>query len=189
MYFLPLILLLITGCGSKNKTAKESAPAQQTTPVPAKKVTVSGIVMQTSSYCGGAAPPDFIIKELETPRPLAGKKLHIIKGDTNIANRPIVLSFISDSAGKFSFRVEPGLYSVLLEEQIPLPDAKKYSTKNQSIDEACYKKWWAKPYYLLEVEDSSNKSTSLEGLVFLFHKRCFINSDVPCLSYLGPFPP
>ena len=193
MNFIVYIVLALGlfSCGTKQKSVertegKGDAKTQQHSP--AQKVTISGTITQTHSYCGGAAPPRELIEELKTPKPLPGKKMYIIKGDTNTTGRDIILNFISDENGNFSFQLEPGLYSVLLEEQISAPDAKKYRTETQSIDESCYNKWWARPYYLLTVEAGA-KPTTIKGLNFNFHSRCFISSDVPCLEYEGPYPP
>lgn len=187
-----LLIFSLLACGTKNKTVvqKDSAKTEIKTETqsPAKKVIISGTVTQTYSYCGGAAPPDFLLEQLAESKPYPNKKFHVIKGDTNTASHKIILSFITDSAGSFSFQLEPGIYSVLLDEQSFPPDVKKYKTQSQSIDENCYKEWWAKPYYLLEVEGGS-KNTTIKGLNFNFHHRCFISSDVPCLQYNGPYPP
>ena len=183
-------LLFFTNCGTKNKTApqKEAVKAETKTQTSETKISVTGNVIQTNSYCGGAAPPDFLLEELATPRPFPDKKFHVIKGDANTPDRKIILSFTSDSAGSFSFQLESGTYSIILEEQISSPDAKKYKTESQSINEDCYKNWWAKPFYLLKAEESE-KATGIKGLSFNFHHRCFISSDVPCLQYEGPAPP
>ena len=186
------VVFSLLACGAKHKTAVQKTSgrteAKTDTDSPAKKVIISGTITQTSSYCGGAAPPQFLLEQLAEPKPFPKKKLYVIKGDTNTASHQIILNFTSDSAGNFSFQIEPGTYSVILEEQASAPDAKKYKTQVQAIDEACYKNWWAKPYYLLEVP-AAEKQTIIKGLNFNFHHRCFISSDVPCLQYGGPMPP
>ncbi len=181
-------LFLIVSCGTKTKTTAVSGVPKTETHATASKVTVSGNITQTQRHCGGMAPTKELLEELAAPKPVTGKKLYLIKGDTNTTEREIVLSFVSDAEGNFSFQAAPGLYSIILEEQIAAPDAKKYVTETQSINEDCYKKWWGKPYYLLEIKPAS-KPTSIKGLTFNFHKRCFIASDVPCLEYEGPHPP
>lgn len=189
---LSVFLLSLFACGTKNITGMQQQAAKAE-PKPevnssTNTTTISGSIMQTFSYCGGAAPPQFLLEQLAEPKPYSGKKLHVIKGDSNTEGRKIILSFTSDTAGKFSFQLEPGTYSIILDEQFSAPDAKKYKTQLQNIDEDCYKKWWVKPYYLLEVPATS-KPTTIKGLNFNFHHRCFISSDVPCLRYEGPMPP
>lgn len=156
---------------------KQSALAQS-------KVTISGTVTQTSSYCGGAQPTDELITELQTPRIFPGKKMHVIKGDTNTAKREIVLDFITDEKGTFSFQLAPGTYSILLDEQILKPNARQYETKDILVDEKCYNEWWGKPYYLLHVS-----SAPITNLSFNFQRPCFIDYDIPCLRYNGVMPP
>jgi hypothetical protein len=56
-------------------------------------------------------------------------------------------------------------------------------TKNQIVDEQCLIEWWKKPYYLLEVKDQN-----ITSLNFIFIHRCFLNNDIPCISYGGPMP-
>jgi hypothetical protein len=151
---------------------------------PKDKVTVSGKVTQTSSYCGGARPTDELLEELATPRMYSGKKFHVIKGDTNVVTHQLILTFVTDENGNFSFELEPGTYSLLTDEQATEPDYKKYSTKDVGLDESCFKSWWATPYYKLNIA-----STPLTHLNFNFTKRCFISHDIPCLRYRGPMPP
>jgi len=183
-----IILFSFLACGTKHKSVAEKSSDKTEIQQTVKKGTVSGTVSQTFSYCGGARPPDFLLEQLAQPKPFPNKKVHVIKGDTNTTAHKIILTFTSDSTGNFSFKLEPGTYSIILDEQVSPPDAKKYKTQSQSIDEECYKNWWAKPYYLLEVPVTS-QTTTIKGLNFTFHHRCFISSDVPCLQYLGPYPP
>lgn len=171
--FILIGLIVLFSCGTKSKTAVSS-----------QKATVSGSVVQTFSYCGGAEPTDEMLAELATPQIYPGKKFHVIKGDTNTVKHEIVLNFTSDSAGKFSFQLAPGRYSILLDEQSSAPDAKKYISQHITMDEACYKKWWATPYCRLEV-----KNENIKDLKFSFHHRCFVPGDIPCLGYDGPLPP
>jgi len=181
-------LLFLTNCGTKNKAASQKETVKTETQTSATKISVTGNVTQTNSYCGGAAPPDFLLEELATPRPFPDKKFHVISGEANTADRKIILSFTSDSAGKFSLQLDPGTYSIILDEQVASADAKKYKTQSQSINEDRYKSWWAKPFYLLKAEERA-KATGIKRLSFNFHHRCFISSDVPCLQYEGPAPP
>ena len=178
------LVFSLLACGNKNKATSD----KNTTKSAVITVAVSGTVTQTNSYCGGARPPDEILTQLATPRPFPDKKFHVIKGETNTVNHEIILSFTTDSVGNFSFKVPAGTYSIILDEQTQTPDAKKYQTQFLKMDEACFKDWWAKPYYLLEVSPSS-QTTTIKGLNFEFHHRCFIQYDIPCLQYSGPLPP
>src|SRR5207253_6136345 len=102
------------------------------------------------------------------------KKFHVIKEETNTVNHKIILSFTSDSAGNFSFSLPAGTYYILTDEQTQAPDTKKYTSQNVKTDEVCFKDWWSKPYYMLEVG-----AANIKGLNFEFHHRCFIQYDIP----------
>ena len=145
---------------------------------------ISGKVTQTSSYCGGAKPPQELLDRLATPVAYPHKKFYIRKGKVNSTKARIVTSFISDSIGTFSIRLAPGIYSIILEEQLYKIKACKYTKQYQQVDNRCLQQWWAKPYYLLEVKDNNNTE-----LNFNFHKRCYIPGDVPCITYTGPLHP
>ena len=129
-------------------------------------------------------PTEEKLKRLTAPRAYPGKRFHVIRGSTNALAREIVLSFTTDEAGNFSFQLLPGTYALLVDEQIPPPDAKKYQTKFITVDESAFNQWWAKPYHLLEV-----KAAPIADLKFHFPHRSFISNDIPCLRYVGPYPP
>ena len=162
------VLVLHTGFGQTNKTT----------------FTISGKVTQTSSYCGGAAPSPEMLEELARPVIYAGRKFSIRKGSINTLKEPVILSFKSDNKGLFSFQLPPGIYSVILEEQVKELNTAAYQKQNISADAACLKAWWKKPYYILEVKDKD-----INTLNFSFHHPCFIPFDIPCLQYTGPYPP
>lgn len=146
-----------------------------------KLFTVTGMVTQTFSYCGGAAPPKQILDKLKTPVPYPGKKFYIRSGKINTVEAKIVRSFTTDSSGGFSVSLEAGLYSIIQEEQLNKINASDYTRQNQEADEQCLLEWWAKPYYLLEIT-----SNNIGGLNFNFQHACFVSADIPCLKYVGP---
>lgn len=146
---------------------------------------VSGKIMQTSQYCGGARPSEEMLKSYETPRPYISKVLYIKAGVTNNPKEKVVLKFKSDSSGKFSFQLKPGTYCILQEEQVKAFNSKDYISSNTySYDLACIKAWWKKPLKVITVKDASVKN-----LRFDFFKACFMQSDMPCITYTGPMPP
>lgn len=146
-------------------------------------VLVSGTVTQADAFCGGAAPPTTVASPLDAVRPFPNKTFHLVKGTTHTLGSPILARFTSDAAGRFSFRLAPGTYSVLVDEQVATPDATRYEARFVKMDEACFKDWWAKPYSTLEVGTSD-----MNGLQYHFDHRCFIKYDIPCLLYVGPLP-
>mgnify|MGYP003489950140 CR=1 FL=1 len=145
---------------------------------------VSGKVTQSFLYCGGANPPRMVIEDLARPVAYPGKKFYIRAGSINNAKLKVVNGFTTDSAGSFSFRIAPGIYSIILEEQLVQPDVKKYEKQNLRLNRKCLDQWFIKPYYIIEVKDKD-----ISDLNFHFLHRCFIDSDIPCISYDGPMPP
>ncbi len=149
-----------------------------------KKFTVSGKVLQVPSYCGGANPGPEAIAAFEKPQAYPNKVFYIRGGKINTIKQKVVLSFKTDTAGKFSFELEPGIYSIIQDAQLEKMAVTRYQ-KQQYIqaDTACLKNWWKKPYHILEIKD---KSVDLQ---FSFHHPCFNSYDIPCLQYVGPMPP
>ena len=152
---------------------------------PAVYFMVSGKITKTSSYCGGMAPSEEIMAEMMKASPNSGKVLYLRQGAVNDLKKPIVMKIVADSLGKFVLMLKPGVYSIILPEQLKPLDLKKLPIgPNIVADKNCLREWWKKPYFLLEIKDKS-----IEGLEFNFNRRCFIEGDVPCLNYTGPLPP
>ena len=149
-----------------------------------KEYTVSGQTTQTTSYWGGACPNKEILDAMRTPRAYPGKKFHVRKGNINTLATPIIISFTTDDSGNFSFKLPPGTYSIIQDEQAKSIKSKDYKSQNISVDEKCLKEWWAKPYYLLKVKDAA-----IAGLKFEFNRSGIMPNDVPCQEYTGPQPP
>jgi hypothetical protein len=175
----PIVLISMVCCAMAGGMRVNSASGQ---PHPGTQ-RVSGSVTRMPAFCGGKLPPD------RTDRPAAAvpypnKKFHVIKGTTNTRSREIVLSFASDSSGRFSFRIPSGVYSILVDEQTQPAEIGRYESRFVKMDADCFAAWWAKPYYELRVGNSD-----VEGLTFEFAQRCFIDSDIPCLRYEGPIGP
>jgi hypothetical protein len=145
---------------------------------------VSGSIMLTSSFCGGARPNEEMMMEAERPKPYVGKTLYVRRGMSNSAKEKIILKFTANKAGEFNFRLPAGTYVIIQAEQVNAYDSTKVERRQYiNVDHACMREWWVKPLYVLEVIDKDVK-----GLVFPFHRRCFISSDVPCFNYSGPMP-
>ncbi len=153
-----------------------------------KKYNVTLSVTQTSSYCGGAQPPKDLINQLNTPNPLANKKLFVRRGKTNNLKSKIILSLTSDSLGNCNFKLPAGTYCIIDEtkkdytyynkmiKQYALP------TKTTSaIDKQCLKTWLNTPDAILTIKDSVNAFT------VNFHKIC--SFKINCVQYSGPLPP
>ena len=167
-------------CKGKNKKKHSGHTAAKLV----KTYTVSGKVTQTSRYCGGARPPEELVKKLAIPVAYPNKKFYIRQGKTNSINAKIIDSFVTGSTGSFSIQLSPGTYSMIVEEQVKEIKPGDYTKKYEVADSKCLQDWWAKPYYLLEVKDSN-----IGQLNFVFNHRCYISSDIPCITYNGPLHP
>ena len=151
---------------------------------------ITGVITETSSYCGGAAPSDELIKELETPKPIAFKKMFVKSGNVNKANAKVIKEFTTDSLGQFSLKLPYGQYCLVDEDKVN--DAKykliltKYAVKtesNEPVDPKCLAKWFAQPDYIFSVSKKSAKK-----IAHNYHRACNW-SGAPCVIYNGPFPP
>jgi hypothetical protein len=150
-----------------------------------KEKSISGKVMQTSSYCGGAEMPPEMLEEYSKPYPYNGKVFYIRKGKINSTKAAVVLSFTVNALGKFLYQLPPGIYSIIQESQFKALNLKDYQNNGFTKEDAdCLKKWWLKPYYILEVKDKD-----ISNLHFEFHHPCFVSGDIPCVQYDGPMPP
>jgi len=171
-------LVMVVCCGIVGGTVVDSATGQARAGIQ----TVSGRVTRIPAFCGGKPLADRIDRPVVAV-PYANKRFHVIKGSTDTPSRQIVLSFTSDSTGRFSFRVPAGVYAILVDEQVQPADASRYESRFVKMDRTCFAAWWAKPYYDLRVGNSN-----IEELNFEFTQRCFIDLDIPCLHYDGPLP-
>lgn len=187
-YFENLMLFRVCGALLFGASLLSACDASKTSvsvsPKLATHYTISGSVKQTSSYCGGARPPQELITRLATPTPYPGKTFYIRAGRVNDVKIKVLTSFTTDKDGNFSINLSAGTYAILLKEQVTEMNAADYETKTQAVDINCLAEWWQKPYYLLEVKQN------IASLDFVFHHRCFItHDDIPCIRYSGPKPP
>lgn len=171
---LSVLFVFMNSCNNNKSVVKSSSDTS---------FLISGKVLQTFSYCGGARPTQEILDKLNTPKVYPDKSFHVRAGSINDINKKIVVKFNSKMDGTFSFNLKPGTYSIILEEQLSLVDLTDYNTKNQRVDEKCLEEWWGKPYYILEVTDKN-----ISELEFIFNQRCHLKTDIPCVSYTGPKP-
>lgn len=144
---------------------------------------LTGRVLRQRVYCGGARPSKEMLDQLSRLVPYPDKTFYIKKGKTNKANAEVVARFTTDAEGLFSIKLPRGIYSILLEEQLQVIDTKKHTTTNQKIDEDCLAEWWRTPYHILDVQGSF-----IPPLNFIFTNRCFLNTDIPCVTYTGHRP-
>lgn len=171
--------MISTFCFSQNKKHASKQKDQN------KTFTISGKVTISYSHCGGAMLDQQSMKEITQPKPYSGKVFYIREGAINDLNKPIITSFTVDANGNFELKLPKGTFSIIQKEQVQQLDTSKYeSNQYYIVDRSCMQKWWLAPYHLLEV---NNKN--ITDLEFNFHKRCFIEGDLPCIDYHGPLPP
>lgn len=153
------------------------------------KYEVKITVTYTQSYCGGARPSDDMMQELNTPKPLSGKKLFVKKGKENSANATIIKEVVTDDEGKINLKLEPGFYCVVdenkkdrkkIDEWIKLYE--KETTYYEAINKACLEKWFKSADLVIEVQKSGNNFT------INYHEPCSWHA-IPCANYKGPYPP
>lgn len=155
-----------------------------------KNKQVSGKMLQTNSYCGGAALAPDEMAEVEKPRPLAGKKCYVREGNKNNIKGRIVASFESDSSGNFMIYLAPGEYCIIdsrkYDKNFVADIAKKYKKGDSNYTAAdmdCLKKWLSTPDLVFTVkEDGENKIT------VTYNNPCSW-AAIPCVQYSGPLPP
>lgn len=196
--FLLLLIFCYQGSFAQSSIKKKTSKRKKTnthvvaavaeTPVPSsqKLHTVSGEILQTSSYCGGAAIDSEEMQKYQQPYPYPSKVLHVRKDSVNDLKNPIVAHIVPNEKGQFSIELPPGIYSIVVDEQLSPIDYSHYNnvqTQNE-VDINCLKKWWSMPYSILVVKDKN-----ISGLQFVFNHRCFVNNDIPCFYYSGPMPP
>jgi hypothetical protein len=152
------------------------------------QVTVHLKITQTSSYCGGAAPPRELIEQLNTPSALAGKVIYLRKGKTNnLCKKPVMLK--SDENGEITTSLDPGFYAVVDDtknDNVYYNDLRKRFSEPVlnygELDINCLDSWLETPQQVIEVV---SKKTQFQ---INFHQPCSWNA-IPCVQYNGPMPP
>lgn len=145
------------------------------------KFKITGFVMQTESYCGGAPLTRKILDSFNTPRAIPFKKLFIKVGITNKEETTFIDSVISDENGKFSADLPKGNYCVV-EEWKSKPFQLPLKKENETLDSACFQNLYNSCDYQLNISDKN-----IDNIKIIFHRPCFYNQ--PCISYHGPLPP
>lgn len=145
-----------------------------------RKFLVTGSIMQTASYCGGARPTPEILKKLRTPAGIPFGKLYIKKNFINDQEAAIIDTIQADANGNFSIFLSAGNYC-LIEEWKSKPFVLPSNSKYRTVDSACYKNLYQNCDFNLSV---GNKN--ITGRKFILHRPCSFNQ--PCISYNGPLP-
>jgi len=146
-----------------------------------QKFQVTGSIMETKSYCGGAQPSPEIMANLNKPSPIPFAKLFVKKGTENKEKAEVIEIITADSIGNFSISLPAGNYCVVEEwktKKFELPE----NTEFQTVDSACYRNLYNNCDYQLLITDKN-----IDNIKIVFHRNCPWGQ--PCISYHGPLPP
>lgn len=171
-----ILVLLIIGCVFLSATQK--------------KYTVLIELTHSSSYCGGAAPSEELLNELQTPKPFANKKLYLKRGNQNTVESKILREVVADSLGIIKLQLTPGYYFLVDEEKKDrtyydyVVKTYKVQTKEEGpVDMDCFNKWFTTPELSINLSAKSPKKFKLN-----INHECKW-SGKPCIPYFGPVPP
>ena len=186
-YFLFLSLLAFTGCppssaGSGSAKTDGDKTGETAGDNSSKTFKVTGQLMSTRDYCGGAAPPAELLQEMRTPKPYPGMTIYARSGDANTG--PIKAEFSSDTdgEGRFSFDLPPGTWCILIAEKA----AREIygGGPNIAVNVECYQEWMASCDQVVKVADQP-----VEGVNLKIHRRCRVETWSNCARNQGPPPP
>lgn len=191
--FLFLICISFSGFSQTRKNRKVVKKAVKTTIKsqeklkPTSTVLITGKITETRQYCGGAPPPQSMLDEYNTPKPVANYKLYI-RQNINDISTPAYKEIITDSLGNFTVFLEYGSYSVVdsrkKDKQTYLDLVAKYKKATNvtgSIDENCLKTHFRESDFRIDVMPDSK---TVEHNYF----RTCNYSGAPCVEFTGPMP-
>jgi hypothetical protein len=135
---------------------------------------VKGVVNQTSSYCGGARPPDDLLEELAKPKPLTNYKLYIKKNTPSIIDAIIMDSIITDQNGRFTLKMPKGNYIFV--------DSIYKDREHYNLDTNCLLNRFNTPLLDFKI---TRKNQLLKPI--RIHRNCDYNK-IPCVNYKGALP-
>jgi len=191
IYILLLLTILLTTshCKSKQKNTKTNDTTENKEM--SKKHVISINLTTTQSYCGGAAPTDEMVLEMQTPKKLANTTIYIREGALNDWSNPIVAQGVSDENGVVKVELKDGTYCIVFDNKADNKEFKKmlelYSEKTmhrEAIDQECLVKYMTQPEAVFTVTNGKTGSS----IIVNKHIACSWD-DVPCSGYHGPLPP
>ncbi len=184
-----ILVFLLSACLGFTRDGLQQTTVSNTIDSPSMQFPIEILVTQTASYCGGISPPPELIRELKTPRPLAGKKIVIKKGDKNTVASEVLMEACSDSVGKISVQLPSGTYFIVDEFKKDTSYLNKllriYSvpTPNYSvIQQECLQSWYEQPDFIFEIGEGRASALTVN-----FQKLCSWN-EIPCVEFKGPLP-
>lgn len=152
-----------------------------------KMQTVSGKVMLTKSYCGGAAPSHEMLEEMRQPHPYSGLKLIFKNGNENTLRPKMTFETTTKADGTYEIEIPSGTWCILHPWQADESELNHYRNLNSpemQVDVDCLESNWHACLRIVEIFDAP-----LESVDFEFHESCFHPIGIPCLNYSGPMPP
>jgi hypothetical protein len=177
------LVIILMGCATKLKTT-----ATELTP---EKAIIKINLTQTSSYCGGAYPPDEVMADLQSPKKLPNQKIYIRPGIVNDWNVPLTAEGVSDINGVVVLELLDGTYSLIYENKVNTTYYKQLlqqfgqkSMEEGGIDKKCLEEFIHTPEATFEVK---NGKTSAPIIVNLHHGCPW--ERTPCLPSDGNLPP
>jgi len=142
---------------------------------------ISGTIMQTTSYCGGAQPTKAIMDSANTPKKIPFAKLFVKAGESNREDARVIEKIEADSNGNFSIYLPKGNYC-LVEEWKTKPFKLPANDASKTADPACYRNLYNTADFKLTVAIKS-----IRNLKLTFHRACPNNQ--PCVAFKGPLHP
>ena len=181
MKFLIVLSLLISACTS-HKATVNTKTTLNTNNISGLKYTISGKLMQKSSYCGGARPTQAILDGYKDPKQLKAYTVYVKQGSINNASAAIIDSTTTNDLGEYSFSLPSGDYVLVSSSQ--LNDASLSSIVNQKdikvSDQTCLDEWFKNGLIQFTVKDQA-----ITNLDHLSRKSCDIPDGIPCLRFTG----
>lgn len=177
MKYLLFVFLLVGTCSTEKEGTNKGEPTSYT---------ITGKIIQKSTYCGGARPSPELLESFKTPKPLKNFKVYLKAGKTNADNAKVIASTSTDELGRYSFNVQAGDYVLVSETQLNRSNFDG-STKSKYLkitDEACLQAWYEKGMMTCTIKDRNQENPD-----HLINKKCDVPEGMPCLVYTGPVRP
>jgi hypothetical protein len=182
-----ILLAVITMLSVSTHLCSQSQKVRKFPEYIPRRPMLMGSLWTQGQYCGGAAPTEEMEDAARLPTPATGVWVYVRKGKWNNLSMPLVDSCKVDSAGKFSFWLPKGYYTLLLPVQRDSVEASHWREDDSAIrisDEACYKTWMRKGMKQVYL---GNSDFLLDRQ--LIHRDCFLPLGLECASWNGPYPP
>ena len=133
LFLIGFLLVVMTSCARKNNHSigndtlnadsnVETTPTDTLMEQTSEGIVLTGLIESTSSYCGGAAPPQSLLDRLATPQAFINDQLVFMEKSTKKA-----YPFKTDATGHYTVSLPAGNYE-LHPEKRPNPQNYGYDT-------------------------------------------------------------